>query len=288
MGFENKHSSFKSSVDNTNIFYQSWTKPNANRLLVIQHGIGEHSGRYANIVEKLKDSDFSIYALDSRGHGRSEGIRGHVEQFQYYIEDLSDLIHIALEEQKQEKFFLLGHSLGGVIALQYTMETHNQDRMHGLIVSSPGLKVKFDLEKLVKRELAKVLAKFMPSFIVDTGLDLNLLSHDKSVIEAYKKDPLTHGKISFQMANHLFHLSYAIYEKAKNVHIPIFMIHGEKDGIAEARGSIELDEKVTSKNKTLKIYPDLYHELMNEIPERREEVLSDIKNFLDSVVPEKL
>ncbi|MBP9885292.1 MAG: lysophospholipase [Leptospiraceae bacterium] len=288
MAYTNKQSSFNSSVDKTKIFYQSWKKPNAKRLLVIQHGFGEHSDRYKNILDKLKDSDFSIYALDARGHGRSEGIRGHVDQFQYYVEDLSDLVHIALEEEKQEKFFLLGHSLGGVISLQYTLEVHNQDKMHGLIVSSPGLKVKFDFEKLVKRELAKIFANFLPSFVVDANIDINLLSHDKSVIEDYKNDPLNHGKISFQMANHLFHLSYAIYEKAKLLQIPILMIHGDADGIAEARGSIELDSHITSNKKTLKIYPGLYHELMNELPESREIVLNDIKKFLDSVVPEKL
>lgn len=288
MGYTNKQSNFKSSVDNTKIFYQSWTKPKSNRLLIVQHGFGEHSDRYKNIVEKLKDSDFSIYALDSRGHGRSDGIRGHVPQFQYYIDDLSDLVHIALTEEKKEKFFLLGHSLGGVIVLQYTMEVHNQDKMHGLIVSSPGLKVKFDFEKLVKRELAKILANFIPEFVVDANIDINFLSHDKSVIEDYRKDPLNHGKISFQMANHLFHLSYAIYEKAKNIQIPILMLHGEEDGIAEARGSIELDKCITYDKKTLKLYPGLFHELMNEIPEKREIVLEDIKKFLDSVVPEKL
>ncbi len=190
MTYTNKQSSFNSSVDNTKIFYQSWKKPNANRLLIIQHGFGEHSDRYKNILEKLKDSDFSIYALDARGHGRSEGIRGHVDQFQYYVEDLSDLVHIALEEEKQEKFFLLGHSLGGVIALQFTLEVHNQDKMHGLIVSSPALKVKFDLEKLFKRELAKIFAQFIPKFVVDANIDVTLLSHDKAVVEDYKKELL--------------------------------------------------------------------------------------------------
>lgn len=286
MGYTNKQSSFKASRDNIKIFYQSWTKPNAKRLLVIQHGFGEHSDRYQNIIEKLKDSDFSIYALDARGHGRSDGIRGHVPEFQYYIDDLSDLVHIALEEEKQEKFFLLGHSLGGVIVLQYAMELHNQDKMHGLLVCSPGLKVKFDLEKLIKRELAKILAKFIPEFVVDANIDLNLLSHDKTVAEVYKKDPLTHGKISFQMANHLFHLSYAIYEKASMIHIPVLMIHGEEDGIAEARGSIELNESLTTSKKFLKLYPGLYHELMNELPESRNIVLEDIKKFMDSIVPE--
>ena len=175
-----------------------------------------------------------------------------------------------------------------ILSITGMEKNHFSNSFNSPLQKMVEVSVKFDFEKLVKRELAKIFANFLPSFVVDANIDINLLSHDKSVIEDYKNDPLNHGKISFQMANHLFHLSYAIYEKAKLLQIPILMIHGDADGIAEARGSIELDSHITSNKKTLKIYPGLYHELMNELPESREIVLNDIKKFLDSVVPEKL
>lgn len=109
--------------------------------------VWEHSDRYGNIIEKLKDDDFNIYALDSRGHGRSEGKRGHVDQFQYYINDLTELIYIAREEQGINKVSLLGHSLGGVISLQYAVEGFNQDHLDGLILSSPVLRLRWILIK---------------------------------------------------------------------------------------------------------------------------------------------
>ncbi|HMV45487.1 MAG TPA: lysophospholipase [Leptospiraceae bacterium] len=283
MAFTNKQSNFQSSIDKSKIFYQSWTKPKANRVLILQHGFGEHSDRYGNIIEKLKDDNFNIYALDARGHGRSDGKRGHVAQFQYYIEDLTELIYIARQEQKLNKVTLLGHSLGGVIALQYSLEGFNQDNLDGMILSSPGLRPKMDFEKEVKKVMAELLASFMPDMTIDANLDLNYLSHDKSVIEAYKNDRLTHGKISFQMATNLFHLSKALYEKASHLHIPVLIVHGEQDGIADVNGSRDLFRYLTTEKKIIKTYPGLYHELMNELPKDREMVLNEIKDFLHSI-----
>ena len=280
MAFINKQSSFQSGTDKSNIFYQSWIKPNAKRVLILQHGFGEHSDRYGNIIEKLKDDDFNIYALDSRGHGRSDGKRGHVDQFQYYIDDLADLVHIAREEQKINKVSLLGHSLGGVIALQYSLEGFNQENLDALILSSPGLKVKMDFEKEVKKFVGELVASFLPDTMIGANLDLNYLSHDKSVIDAYKKDKLTHGKVSFQMATNLFNLSKALYEKASHLHVPILIIHGEDDGIIDVNGSRDLFRHLTVEKKFIKTYAGLYHELMNELPKDREMVLTDIVEFL--------
>lgn len=283
MAFTNKQSTFQSATDKANIFYQSWTKPKAKRVLILQHGFGEHSDRYGNILEKLKDDDFNIYALDARGHGRSDGKRGHVDQFQYYVNDLMELIYIAREEQKVNKVTLLGHSLGGVIALQYALEGFNQDNLDGLILSSPGIKIKMDLEKEVKKFLGEILASVLPDTTIDANLDLKYLSHDQSVIDAYKADKLVHGKISFQMGSNLFNLSKALYEKANHIRIPILIIHGEEDGIADVNGSRDLFRHLTSQKKFIKTYPGLYHELMNELPKDREVVLTDIKEFLHSL-----
>ena len=283
MGFTNKQGTFQSATDKSNIFYQSWKKPKAKRVLILQHGFGEHSDRYGNILEKLKDDDFNIYALDSRGHGRSDGKRGHVDQFQYYINDLTELIHIARDEQKVNKVSLLGHSLGGVIALQYALEGFNQEYLDGLILSSPGLKVKMDFEKEVKKFIGEIVASFLPDTTIDANLDLNYLSHDRTVIDAYKKDKLTHGKVSFQMATNLFNLSKALYDKAHHLHVPILIIHGESDGIVDVDGSRDLFRHLTSEKKFIKTYPGLYHELMNELPKDREMVLTDIREFLHSI-----
>jgi len=283
MSFTNKQSNFRSSLDNKNIFYQSWTKPNSKQVFVLQHGFGEHSDRYGNILDVLKDESISVYALDSRGHGRSEGKRGHVDQFQNYIDDLSDLIRIAKSEQSKEKVVLLGHSLGGVIVLQYATEGFNQDNLLGLIVSSPGLKIKMDLEKEIKKFFAEILSSIMPSVTLDANLDVSFLSHDKNVIDAYNKDPLVHGKVSFQMGKNLFHLGSALMNKAHLIKVPILMTHGDADGITDCEGTKEFFGNLKTPNKELKIYPGYFHETMNEIPEYKNVVLSDMKKFILSL-----
>ena len=283
MSYINKQSNFKSSLDNKNIFYQSWTKPNPTHVLILQHGFGEHSDRYKNILDTLKDESISVYALDSRGHGRSEGKRGHVDQFQNYIDDLSDLIRIAKEEEKKQKVVLLGHSLGGVIALQYATEGFNQENLSGIIASSPGLKIKMDFEKEIKKFAAQILSSIMPSTTLDANIDLQFLSHDQSVIEAYKKDPLVHGKVSFQMGLNLFNLGSALFQKAHLISVPIFMIHGDADGITDYEGTKEFFSNLTTPNKEIKIYPGLFHEMMNELPKDKEIVLRDVKNFILSL-----
>ncbi|MCB1142441.1 MAG: lysophospholipase [Leptospiraceae bacterium] len=283
MAFEHKESNFNSSTDHAKIYYQSWTKPNPETAIVIQHGFGEHSGRYGHLLDAIQDQNVSVYGIDSRGHGRSEGKRGHVDQFQHYVDDLAELIHIAKEDSKLDKIVLLGHSLGGVISLQYACEVNNQDHLRGLVVSSPGLKVKMDFEKEVKKFAAEVLSSIMPAMTIDANLDVNFLSHDKSEIEKYQKDPLVHGKISFQMGANLFHLNKAMKTKSHLIKVPILMIHGEADGIADVVGTTRFFEHVESKIKKLVVYPGLYHELMNELPQDREKVLKDISDFIFSL-----
>ncbi|MCE9500705.1 MAG: lysophospholipase [Leptospira sp.] len=290
MSYKNEESHFNSSKDGTKIFYQSWTKtkPGAGRVLVFQHGFGEHSGRYGNLLDKFKDSNVNFYALDSRGHGRSEGKRGHVDQFQNYIDDLTEFIDIVKEREKANKIFLLGHSLGGVIVLQYTIEGVNQNNLHALIVSSPAIRVKMNLERQIKKAVARVFAYIMPAVTLDAKLDVKFLSHDLGVVKAYTEDPLVHGMISFQMASNLFNLSRSIRDKAKIIRVPVLLFHGEQDGIADVEGSKELNQSLLYKNKKFKIYPGLYHETMNELPKDREIVLNDIKDFVDSIVRESI
>lgn len=283
MTYSNRQSSFQSSIDGTNIFFQSWTKPNPEKVIVLQHGFGEHSDRYGNLLDKIKDEPYSVYALDARGHGRSDGKRGHVDQFQRYIDDLADLIRIAKQEQSVSKVLLIGHSLGGVISLQYSMEGFNQDNLLGLIISSPALQIRMDFEKQVKKVAAEFLSAFMPATTMDANLDLKFLTHDESVIEAYKKDPLVHGKISFQMGRNLFHLAAVMNNKAHLIQVPILMIHGDQDGIADVEGSRNFYRNLNTSKKDIKIYPGLFHELMNELPEYREQVMQDVFDFIKSL-----
>lgn len=280
MPYNHSENEFQSSKDNFKIFYQKWIPASYDRVMVVQHGFGEHSGRYMNLVNALDGQGIAIYALDSRGHGRTGGKRGHVDQFQQFVDDLADLIQLAKKETSKSKIYLLGHSLGGVIVLQYSLQGTNQENLHALVVSSGGLMIRMDPEKHVKLTFAKLLASLTPATTVNANLDLKFLSHDQSVIDAYVKDPLVHGMMSFQMAVNTVRLGALIYEKASHLQIPIYIIHGSGDGIVNPEGSKKLFNMLTCPDKTLKIYDGLYHETFNELPADREKVLGELREWL--------
>ena len=282
-GFEHSSSYFKSTKDGFPIYRRKWTpvggKP-PERVIVLQHGFGEHSGRYGFLLEKLASTRTAVYALDSRGHGETGGIRGHVDQFQMYVDDLSDLILLARKENNNQKVFLLGHSLGGVICLQYSTQSNHQENIRSLIISSAGIYPVMDTVKYIKRTLGQFLALVFPATTVDAGLDTSLLSHDTKVVEAYNNDPLVHGKISMQMGKNFFEVGEALVEKAERLTVPTFLFHGADDGIVDARSSEVLYEKLKQEDRKLSIYPGLYHETMNESPADRETVLGEVRDWI--------
>lgn len=281
-GYKNTQAELKSTHDGFPVFWQKWEPDSSQRkrTLVVQHGFGEHSDRYENLLQALLGTHTAVYALDARGHGRTGGKRGHVDQFQNYVDDLADLVRIAREETWEEKVFLLGHSLGGVIALQYATQGTNQDNLHALITSSPGLIPVLDFSKSVKKAIGTVLARVAPTVTVNANLDLKYISRDESVVQAYREDKMVHGMISLQMGSNLFKLDKAIFAKAHTLRIPTYIFHGSEDGIVNVKGSQILFEKLGAEDKTLKIYEGLYHETMNELPAERQKVLADLRSWI--------
>ncbi len=279
--YSHSESTFQSSKDDFPIYFQKWTPQRVRKVLVIQHGFGEHSGRYQNIREAFEGTDTAFYALDSRGHGRTGGKRGHVDQFQLYVDDLADFIQLVRKENMNDEVYLLGHSLGGVIALQYALQGTNQTNLAALIVSSPGLIIEMDPAKQVKKVMATLFSSIAPAATLDAGLDLTYLSHDQSVIDAYKADPLVHGKISFQMGSNLFHVGKSIFEKASHLTIPVYVFQGTGDKIVSPESAKHLYEMLKTEDRTLKMYDGLFHETMNELPADRQKVLGDLRQWFE-------
>lgn len=182
----------------------------------------------------------------------------------------------------------MGHSLGGAVSLRYSQEGINQDNILGLILGSPALIVKVDFKKKLKKFAASFLSKISPSLIVDAELDFQYLSHDPDVIEAYKQDPLVHGKISLKMGSELLEIGPKLIKKANVLRCPVLILHGQEDGLVDVNGSTELYKNLIYRNKRIKIYPGLYHELMNEFPEHRDVALNDIRTFLETIQREKI
>ena len=274
---------FTSEVDGIDIFFRRWLpEKEVQRLFIIQHGIGEHGGRYGNLIKALHNEHTAFFALDARGHGQSPGIRGHADDFNDYSEDLDVLIDVTHQQFPEVKRYLFGHSMGGLIALDYCLGAESQKKIDAVIISSPGIKPVMDPIKHVKKFIGTRLASFFPKTILETGLDLNNLSQDPYVIERYKEDRLTHGKISFQMGKCLFEVGDKILEEASKIELPFYIFHGTGDQLVSSDGSTEIYEKISSQKKSIHLFEGLYHETFNEKEGDRQQVCDALVSWVST------
>ncbi|MEO0330327.1 MAG: lysophospholipase, partial [Bacteroidota bacterium] len=244
------------------------------------HGLGEHSGRYQNLIQAFSGTSTAFYALDARGHGRTDGKRGHVNHFQLFISDLHDLIKRVRQENDDQKVFLLGHSMGGAIVLKYAIMDDYQENLRGLIASSPAIKPTMDWAKKIQKPVAALLSQVAPSLTQGNGLDTDNISHHPPVVMAYRNDPLVHGKTSARLGDALFNVHRDILARASSLHIPVYLMHGTADRLTDPEGTKQFYDSLTTTDKTLNLYEGLYHETMNERPEDRVRVLDDLKSWV--------
>jgi len=262
----------------TRIYYQSWMPPRkAKAVLVIAHGIGEHSGRYAHVADYFTKRNLAVWACDHRGHGKSGGKRGHVDNFDDYLADLGQMIRIAKDHTPGVKTFLLGHSLGGLIATFYA-EKHPSD-LDGLIASSPALREKMKISPLTAF-MGRTFSRIMPTFTTGTGLDPNLLSHDKEVVKKYVEDPLVHKVATARWFTEYRRAQEETMRLANEFTLPCLIIQGGADGIVDPTVATELYKRIKGSDKTLKVYDGFYHESLNEIGKGT--VLADIDTWLSA------
>ncbi len=215
MAYQHSTYTLTTSSEPVSLFWQKWMpESTVDRVLVFQHGMGEHAGRYQHLLDALANTGTALYALDARGHGRTEGRRGYVARFGLFADDLGELIQLARSENEQQKVLLLGHSLGGSIVLDYALRAGNQENLRGLILSSPAIEVPISTKNRLLKATAGILSKLAPGAVLDTMLSQAALSHDADTIAAYRADPLVHGKASILMGHTLFHVSQRFYDEA--------------------------------------------------------------------------
>jgi len=273
---QQKEGNFK-GVGNHNLYWRCWLpdgKPKA--VILVAHGLGEHISRYNNLVNHLVPRGYAVYGLDHQGHGKSEGIRVYIDRVQVYIDDLKTFYDMVHKDNPGSKVFLLGHSMGGLLAAEYASQ-HQQD-LTGLVVSAPSLKPGESITATTIT-LARILSAITPKLGVQ-ALDSTFLSRDKSVVEAYDKDPLVYrGKITARLGSDLFSTMSKFQQQMPSITLPLLIMQGSDDKLVNQDGSKLFYEKAGSKDKALKIYDGLYHEIFNE-PERAR-VFADLDAWLD-------
>ena len=262
------------------IYFQVWTPdvlPKA--VILVVHGAGEHSTRYAPLATHCCAEGYAVAALDHIGHGKSDGSYGHMESLQQHLDTLTVFRNRVAEAFPGLPVILLGHSMGGLISACFLLE--HQREFAGCALSGPAIKT--DLEPGVFQTLMiRLLSRLTPKMGV-MELDPSGVSRDKEVVRAYCEDPLiNHGKMSARFVSELFRGMQQIQERAAEITLPLLVMHGAADAMTSPAGSQFIYDAASSQDKTLKLYPDLFHEIFNE-PER-EQVYADLLQWCDRQV----
>ncbi|UCD78583.1 MAG: lysophospholipase, partial [Desulfobacterales bacterium] len=261
------------------IFYRHYPADTERARLVIAHGLGEHSGRYGNVVECLLPKGISVWIPDHRGHGQSEGKRGHVLNFVQYLTDLRSMIELAREGRSgQTRCFLLGHSMGGLIALHFAQRY--PELIDGVLTSSPALGMVIEVP-VGKKILGSIMSYIWPDLTMGNELDATKISHDQNVVSAYKNDPLVHDRVSTRFFTELLAAMETVNQQVTSIRTPILMQVAGDDQLVNSRSAGQFFEKLVVPDKTLHVYDGLYHEIYNEQAARREQVLKDLEDWLE-------
>jgi alpha-beta hydrolase superfamily lysophospholipase len=254
------------------IFHQSWlpdAEPRGEVVLV--HGVSEHSGRYRHVVERLLGDGFAVRALDHRGHGRSAGPRAVIDSVPAALADIDTLLENAAPHP-----FMLGHSMGGCLAIGYALA--HPDRLAGLVLSAPLAEVP-DVPAPVRAGL-RLLARALPALGV-WPLDVSGISSDPQEVAAYVADPLNHhGRLPVRTVVALADAVAANDARLGELTLPMLVMHGEDDPIVPIAASRLVAARVGSADVTLHVHPGLLHEIFNEAPAGRERVLDDLAAWL--------
>jgi acylglycerol lipase len=261
-------------------YWQAWLPQDPPRAsVIIVHGLHEHSARYAHVGTRLAAAGFAAYAADHRGHGRSDGRRANIERMTLIVEDLSAFVHFALERHPGLPVFMVGHSLGGLIALSYATEARGV--LDGLVVSGPAVQAMAG--SALQRRLAGPLSALVPNLGV-VVVDAEKISRDPEVVQAYRADPLVyHGKVKARTGAEMLATMQSLPSRLPKLSLPLLLLHGTEDQICALAGSVMVHDAVSSPDKTLHRYQGLYHEVFNE-PER-EAILTDLVSWLTEHLP---
>jgi alpha-beta hydrolase superfamily lysophospholipase len=264
------------SVRNIDIYYQAWLPDgDVKAVLFVVHGLGEHCGRYMNHVNRFVPLGYAVYGLDHIGHGKSGGQREMIDRYSDFTDTLKIYYEMVKGWQPGKPIFILGHSMGGLITCTYLLD-HQAD-FKGAIISAPSIKIGEGISHTTIT-MGKILARIAPKTGV-LELDVNNLSHDPEVVKAYVNDPLVfHSKTPARLAAEVLKAMMRVTAETAKITLPFIAIQGSQDKIVDPGGSQMLYDNAGSKDKTLKIYEGLYHEVHNE-PER-EVMFKDLESWL--------
>lgn len=263
-------------VGRLRLHYRAWEASAPRSALLVVHGHAEHCGRYERFGQDLAAAGHSVYALDLRGHGDSDGRRGHVRRFDQLLQDV-DRFRREVQGMVRPDMptFLIGHSLGGLVSLRY-LEEYNPP-FRGAVLSAPWLSTALPIP-FWKVGLAQVLTRVAPSLPLRANVPPEFLSHDPAVVEAYRSDPLVHDRITPRMFTEISSAMGLVFQRADRIGVPLLFLLPGADRITDTQRTRALARSIQQIPVTVRLFPDAYHELFNEVD--RSLVLSELRAWL--------
>lgn len=269
--------SWRTGSDQLKIHGQVWQPLPGNEtiaVIALVHGMGEHSGRYRRFAEFLTSKGLAVIAFDQRGHGKSEGKKGHIVHYNQLLDGIDELLERARLQFKNKPVFLYGHSMGGNLVLNYALKKPNT--VKGIIVTGPWLKLAFE-PPAIQVKLAQVMRNLYPGFTQGSNLKTAHLSRDPEIVRAYERDRYVHDRISASFFINLYQAGLYALQHANELKVPALIMHGGDDKITSAPASEEFARKASIVSQYRK-WDGLYHEIHNE-PEK-EEVLQHVADWI--------
>jgi len=264
-------------INKTKLYFQNWTPGDPKGLVIVIHGYGEHSGRYQNVVDTLVPDGYTLWALDHRGHGKSEGRRCHVDRFTDFLHDVEIFEKIARDAHPELPVHVVGHSMGSLIANHYVASRQSQD-YQSLTLSGTGAAPGPAISGAVIL-VSRLLSAIAPKLSLPSGVDPNFISHDQRVVDAYINDPLVENKISPRLGCEMLRVLPDMITAAGMLQIPTMMQIGDEDESFHPDSWDRLFGAMTIEDKVFKKYEGYRHEVYNEV--KKEVPLADLKDWLN-------
>ena len=258
------------------VFYREWNCIDPKAVLILVHGMGGYSGRFFEMGPYIARSHFQIYAIEQRGHGENPTPKGHIDNFKVYAQDLKTLVEFAKKQNPGKKIFVFGESMGGLITLDFAI--HHQKLIDGIILMSPAVKDKLPMT-IAKKVDIFLSSIFNPMKYFSAQFDAGMFTRDKVVAKRINSDPLELRAFTAKFYQAILKTMIYVNLMPHSIKLPVFMILGGNDLMVDAKAGEKYFGKLSSKDKTLKWYLDMYHALY--VDKDREQIFKDMIDWMN-------
>lgn len=245
--------------------------------LIVVHGVGEHFNRYLEFAKKISSSDCTCYLYDQRGHGQSDGKRGHISKFEDYTNDLKLIYDLVSSESQNHPVFVYGHSMGSIVATVFTLNL--QEKIKGLILTGFPFKPYVPISGLTLK-LIKLIGKAIPQVSIPTMINVKQLSHDEVMWKTYEQDQMINKTVTLNWAAEFYSTLDWLKQNLFKLELPLLMMHGSEDEIARLNGAEQAVKIIRSKEKTFRVFKGQRHELLNELSPTPDQVTEQMQDWM--------